>query len=256
MYKTPMEITSPHNPKYRRWLSLLEAKGIRKEARALVSGTKLVQELCAQRPGDVEEIVLPPKAEPFDYRFKHTRLTASLFKALDVIGTKSPLAVMRAPDLDEWQDNEAPRGLELILALSDPSNLGACLRSAEAFGARRVILTRECSSPYLPKALRASSGSALRLNLAAGPALADIRCAGAFALDMDGEDLSSLKFPVNLYLILGEEGQGLPQELSARRIRIPMRPPVESLNAAVAASLALFHYSARGRAPGATIPED
>lgn len=238
------EITSPHNPKYRRWLSLLESRGIREHARALVSGSKLVPELCHQRPADVEEIVLPPKAEPFDYRFKHTRLPAPLFKALDVIGTRAPLAIMRAPNLDEWNPNDAPEGLELILALSDPNNLGACLRSAEAFGARRVILTRECASPFLPKAIRASSGSSLRLRcLVSGP-LAEVRARHAFGLDMHGANVIGFEFPKDMFLILGEEGQGLPEIPALTRLSIPMQAPVESLNATVAASVAMFSYRA------------
>ena len=236
------EITSPHNPKYRRWLSLLESKGIRKEARALVSGVKLVEELCRQRPDDVEEIVLPPKAEPFDYQHRHTRLSAPLFRDLDVIGTRAPLAILRAPDLDEWHATEQPRGLELVLALGDPANLGACLRSAEAFGATRVILTEECASPYLPKALRASSGSAFRLKMVRAGRLADLRVPGAVGLDMDGTDLLGFEFAKDVYLVLGEEGQGLPPGLLTHRVRIPMRAPVESLNATVAASVAMFRY--------------
>lgn len=236
------EITSPHNPKYRRWMSLLEAKGIRKEARALVSGVKLVEELCRQRPDDVEEIILPPKAEPFDYQHRHTRLPAALYRALDVIGTRAPLAVMRAPDLDEWHSTERPRGLEVVLALGDPANLGACLRSAEAFGARRVILTEECASPYLPKALRASSGSSLRMKMVRAGRLADLRPEPAVGLDMEGTSLLEFGFPEDVYLVLGEEGQGLPRELLTHRVKIPMRAPVESLNATVAASVAMFRY--------------
>ncbi|MBX3022445.1 MAG: RNA methyltransferase [Bdellovibrionales bacterium] len=237
------EISSPHNPKYRRWMSLHESKGIAKEQRTLICGSKLVQELCVQRPDDVEEIILPPKVDPLDYRFHHTRLTAPLFKALDLIGTKGPLAVMRTPHFVDWTGTENPRGLELILALSDPNNLGACLRSAEAFGAQRVILTEECASPFLPKAVRASSGSALRLKLARTGPLKSLSCPSAVGLDMDGQSLFDFSWPENLYLILGEEGQGLPAAIVQHKIKIPMRPPVESLNATVAAAVAMFSYS-------------
>lgn len=236
------EITSSHNPKLRRWLSLHESKGIHKEQRALVSGFKLVKELCAQRPKDVEEIILPPKTEPFDFQFKHTRLSAPLFRELDVIGTKAPLAIFRIPQIEDWISSEKPRGLELVLALSDPNNLGACLRSAEAFGAKKIILTQESASPFLPKALRASQGSAFRLKLAHAGALKDVRCTPSVGLDMNGESLYKFKWPKDLFLILGEEGQGLPPDLVQSTIQIPMQAPVESLNATVAIAVAMFSY--------------
>jgi TrmH family RNA methyltransferase len=95
----------------------------------------------------------------------------------------------------------------------------------------------------LPKALRASAGSAFRIPLAAGPKLSEIEIEDAVGLDMEGEDLGRYQFAKNSYLILGEEGQGLPPNLKLKRVRIPMAPGIESLNATVAASLALFSYA-------------
>jgi TrmH family RNA methyltransferase len=131
--------------------------------------------------------------------------------------------------------------LELIVGLGDPANLGALLRSAEALGASRVVLTRECASPYLPKSLKASANSAFRMRLALGPSLREFKLNTAFGLDMDGEDLAKFKWPKDAYLVLGEEGQGLP-ELNLKKLKIPMLGSVESLNATVAAAIALFTY--------------
>ena len=97
------EIASAQNPKYRRWLSLLEAKGIKKEGLALISGDKLVREWIAQSRDSIEDLLLPPKAEALDVDLpRQTRLTAPLFKMLDVIGTGTPLAVVRIPQLEVW----------------------------------------------------------------------------------------------------------------------------------------------------------
>jgi TrmH family RNA methyltransferase len=237
------ELSSAQNAKYKRWLSLLESRGIKKEQRALVSGSKILNEVIVQQPQLIEEILLPPKVEPLAVAFPQTRLSSPLFRDLDVIRTKSPLAVLRTPEIKPWTPREKPEGLELIVALSDPSNLGSCLRSAEAFGATRVILAQECASPYLPKALRASSGSALRLKLNSSGPLADLPALqNAVGLDMKGRDLKDFEWPKDVYLFLGEEGQGLPEALKLQAISIPMRAPVESLNATVAAALALFSY--------------
>ena len=240
------EISSAQNPKFKTWLSLLESKGIRAERLALVSGSKVIEELLKQRPKDVEELLLPPKSDwTPPAKVRCTRLSSDLFKKLDVIGTRAPLAVVCAPDLEAWTPTK-PQGLELVLALSDPSNLGACLRSAEAFGVSRVILTKECSSPFLPKCIRASSGSVFRVQMMTCGDLADFRANGAdiVGLDMHGENLFGFAWPENLYLLLGEEGRGLPNGLCSKTLKIPMQAPVESLNATVAASVALAQFQA------------
>ncbi len=236
-----LHITSPHNSKFRRWQSLLESKGIKKEGLCLVSGEKMVRELFAQQPDLIQEFILPPKID-WDFAIpKSYRLTSPMFKSLDVLGTHSPLAVVRLPNPVEW-DVDPPKGLELIIALQDPANLGALLRSADAFGVRRVILTKESASPYLPKALKAASLSTFRLDIRFTGSIHELKVQDAFALDMEGETLSTFEWPKNAYLILGEEGQGIPQQLQIKRLRIPMTAKVESLNATVAASIALHSY--------------
>jgi TrmH family RNA methyltransferase len=236
------EISSGQNPKYKRWLSLTESKGIKKENLALVSGEKLVREYLREQPSNVEDILLPPKSkEEFPSNFRQTRLSSPLFKALDVLGTHSSLLVVRLTEIPVWQ-NEPPRGLELIVALGDPSNLGALLRSAEAFGVSRVVLTKECASPFLPKALKAASNAAFRVPLfSANGSLSDLKIENAVGLDMAGEDLNRFHWPKDCYLVLGEEGQGLPP-ITFTKIRIPMSGKIESLNATVAASLAMYSY--------------
>ncbi len=240
------EISSAQNPKYRRWLSLLESKGIRKENLCLVSGEKLVDEILRQNLAAVDSILLPPKCKvSFPSGPQLVQLSTPLFQALDAVGTKRPLAVVRTPQVEKWNPQDPPSGLELILALGDPANLGAVLRSAEAFGVSRVIMTKECSSPFLPKAIKAGSLAPLRLRLARAGSIAELNLENSFALDMSGEDIQNFAWPRHLYLVIGEEGRGIPENLQVQRLRIPMQPAVESLNATVAASIALFSYSCR-----------
>ena len=238
---TVQEINSRQNARFKEWVSLLDAKGVKKSGLCLVSGPKVIQEILRDQPERGVEILLPPKTQSPHPGLPAFALESALFRELDVIGTKSPLLVCKTPALETWKPL-APKGLEVIAALSDPNNLGALLRSAEAFGARRVILTRECSSPFLPRALRAAAGSTFRIPLASGPALAEIDVPAAVGLDLTGEDISTFQFSQDVYLVLGEEGQGLPKDLNLTRLSIPMSSTVESLNATVAASIALFSY--------------
>lgn len=236
-------IESRSNAKFKAWCTLLEGRGIKKAGRALISGRKLVDEFLARTPELAEDLLIPPKGDelvpPSGVRVHH--LSSPLFRELDVMGTATPLLVVRTEPLADWQAEPA-RGLQLIVALSDPGNLGALLRSAEAFSVSRVILTEEACSPFLPKSIRASGGASLRLKLARTGPLSKLQLADAYALDMGGEDLSRFTWPKDLYLLLGEEGRGVPETLALRRLSIPMGGQTESLNATTAAAIAMFSY--------------
>lgn len=241
-------ITSADNSHFRRWLKLLDGRGVHAEGLALASGPKLVREIVRHRPETLDAVLVGPDHPAPESQIPGFRLAGPLFNRLDVLGTHSPLAVVRVPEPTAWDPAEPPRGLEVILALSDPSNLGACLRSAEAFGARRAVLAEECASPYLPRAIRASAGSSLRLPLARAGALAEIRSGPIVGLDLKGVNIAEWRWPVNTYLVVGQEGKGLPQGLCTSLVNIPMAADVESLNATVAASIAMFTYSLANRA--------
>jgi TrmH family RNA methyltransferase len=144
--------------------------------------------------------------------------------------------------------------------LQDPGNLGALARVAEAAGAAGLALSPGCAHPNHPRALRASAGSLLRFPVAVGAAaealdqhLSSPRPPQWIALvPRDGEDLYHAGLAGTLVLAVGAEGPGLSPALLARatlRLTIPMEPPVESLNATVAAALVLFEARRRAHTP-------
>lgn len=233
-------IASRYNSQFKELKTLLESKGARKAGKVLVSGRKIVPELL----GKAITVVAEDGAWPDDLTQpnKVLWLERSLFKDLDIFGTHYPLAVCELPQMKTWSPEEAPEGLELILSLQDPANLGAVLRSADAFKIARVILLKECAFPFHPKAIRASSGSSFRVNLLEGPSQKDFNCENLFALDMHGESLTDFTWPKDGRLLIGEEGQGVPPHIDAKKLSIPMREGLDSLNAAIAASIALFSY--------------
>jgi len=171
--------------------------------------------------------------------------------------TPQPIAALVEPPDWTWahllggQRNAAP--LILILdGLQDPGNLGTILRSAEAFGADGVIALPGTVSAWNPKTVRASAGSVFRLPLLAVSAqecFARLLEAGVkiWATTMRGAqpaDLVDLAGPVAL--LIGNEGNGVSDHLAAKasgRLTIPCPGPVESLNAAVAASVLLYEAS-------------
>jgi TrmH family RNA methyltransferase len=107
-------------------------------------------------------------------------------------------------------------------------------------------LLKECATPFHPKAVRAASASTMLTPLAKGPSIRELENVKGpvLALDMQGTDIAKFKWPTNARLLIGEEGQGVPTSKSFTYLSIPMAKDVESLNATVAASVALYSYSA------------
>lgn len=148
-------------------------------------------------------------------------------------------------------------GVVLVLAdLSDPGNTGTLLRTADAFGCRGAIVGTAGADPYQPKVVRAAMGAIFRLPIAvAEPSgVAEAARSGGFelaGLSADGVPFGASPLPSRLAISVGNERHGLGrwEALLDRRLAIPMRGPAESLNAAVAGSIALYE-AAKGTAFG------
>lgn len=233
-------IGSASNALFKMWKSLLASKGIREEGLFLLSGEKLVREFLENPSFEISAELVPAGGEPLTRAA--FELATPLFKEIDVVGTGSNILVLKAPALEHFDLEKRPQGLELVVPVGDPLNLGAIARSALAFGASRLLLTEEAANPFLPKAIKASAGALLRLPIARIGKLRDYDAAGpSFALDLNGRDITTFEWPKNLRLLVGEEGPGLGSLAGVETLSIPTGP-VESLNAAVAASLALDSY--------------
>ena len=158
------------------------------------------------------------------------------------------LALVRPP---QWTVEQLFRGHSLTVVLDglqDPGNAGTILRAAEAFGATGVAFLKGTVSPYNPKCLRASAGSIFRVPLV--PALdqhlllaaAEQRHIELFALMPKGSlELGEANLSRKCAVIVGSEGRGVSERLRAKAVdvRIPT-VGVESLNAALAAGIALY----------------
>ncbi|MFN7729408.1 MAG: TrmH family RNA methyltransferase [Bdellovibrio sp.] len=238
-----INISSSVNPQVRVWKSLSTSKGIRKEGLFILSGEKLIREFSRSRRVDVVAEIINQDLEPITQAPTCFMLTKELFNDVDELGTHFNLLVCKAPEMEPWDSHSSAAGLEVFCPLGDPKNLGALLRSAEAFGASKVVLLEEAAHPFLPAAIKASAGSSLNVKLQRGPALRSLE--GEFyALELEGTPLPLLKWPAHVRILVGEEGPGLKAlgpNAKIRQISIPTRG-VESLNATVAASITMFHY--------------
>ncbi len=176
-------------------------------------------------------------------------LAARAFESLATTeSTQGILALLRRR---EWSFEEliAGRALTVILdAIQDPGNAGTIARSAEAFGATGIILTQGCARVSNGKVLRAAAGSLFRIPyleaVTRSKVVELVECAGLPVYALAGESkrsLTSCDLRGNCALLIGNEGAGLSEELLTlgEMVRIPT-VTVESLNAGVACSIALF----------------
>ncbi len=134
--------------------------------------------------------------------------------------------------------------------VNNPSNAGAMLRVAEAAGATAAVATAGSTDLFSPKSLRGSMGSAFRLPLWTGAAYEEVLawCAarGVRAVSTAAaapRTHTELDWTTPRAVLMGPEAGGLTAEetrAADERVRIPMRPPVESLNVAVALGVILY----------------
>jgi tRNA G18 (ribose-2'-O)-methylase SpoU len=239
-----VELSDPAARRRRERDELFVAEGVTAIERLLASGHH------------VRSVLVTPKA--------HARL-ASALDGLDApvyvaepavlhatVGFSLHRGAVAAADrrpLPELADVLRPaRRVAVLEGLNDPENLGAVARSARALGIDAFVLDPTCIDPYYRRTVRVSMGEVLFLPTARArhwPAdLERVRAAGfelwALSPDLGGEDIWSLAVPDRVAVLLGAEGPGLsPAALAAadRRVRIPIRPGVDSLNVGHAAAV-------------------
>lgn len=244
-------IHSDQNPSYKVWRSLLTGRGIRKRGKALIGGKKNCLEVVHDFGDRIAACLLPETEEPAPEGLSAIapvyRLAPKLFRALDPGEAGPPILVVRVPEMPVWNPKSADAvdGCTLFIPFQDPVNVGAVLRSAAGFGVHRAVLLKESAHPFHPRSVQAGGSALFRVPLMRGPALSkletgDLPC---FALDMGGEPLRSFRFPDHFALVPGLEGTGMPSmSAPAQPIHIPMAPGVDSLNAAIATAIALYHW--------------
>jgi len=233
-------------------------------------GARLVDEALSSLIG-IEAIVYTAEFANSDRgrlllgRVAHSQVRGALVPEpvfRSVCDTESPQGILALAVAPKWEPEDLFRKpLPFVLALDglqDPGNVGTIVRAAEAAGAAGIMTTPGTAEPFSPKALRASMGSAFRLpivrRLAIGEGAKAARAAGcsilaAIAAGERAYHESDWRRPV--LAIIGNEGAGLSPgtlALADETVSIPIEPTVESLNAAVAATVLLFEAARQRRA--------
>jgi 23S rRNA (guanosine2251-2'-O)-methyltransferase len=145
---------------------------------------------------------------------------------------------------------QEPPFVLLLDTLQDPQNLGTLLRTAEAVGVHGVVIPLARTAQVTPAVVNASSGASEHLLIAQSnlsQAISTLKEEGLWIVGLEGSsdasNPSQIRLDGSLGLVVGSEGQGmrrLVRESCDLLLQLPMRGKIESLNAAVAGSIALY----------------
>jgi 23S rRNA (guanosine2251-2'-O)-methyltransferase len=174
------------------------------------------------------------------------------------IALKVPPYEYTDPDdlLEAARDSGEPPLIVALDAVTDPRNLGAVVRSAGAFGVHGVVVQERRAAGMTASAWKTSAGAAARIPVARATNLTrqlkDYQAAGLMVAGLDAEgsvDIAELELASDpLVLVVGSEDRGLSRlvrETCDVLVRIPMAAATESLNAGVAAGIALYEVDRR-----------
>jgi len=235
-----MIITSKANPFIKKIVSLSDKKFRKQFVEYLIEGVKPVNE-CREAGFDITCVVC---TENLSGNYPEAVVVSEdLFARIS--SEKSPqgvLACVKLPDVGV----KPPHGCCLLLdKLQDPGNLGTIIRTANAAGYEDIYLVN-CADAFSPKSVRASMGGIFYVNIHEGSyddVLGALKGIPLISADMDGENVFEFSSPDKFCLCIGNEGNGLSEEVKSRSdytVKIPMRTTCESLNAGVSAAIAMY----------------
>jgi TrmH family RNA methyltransferase len=257
------QISSPTNSMlkvYRRAL----ARGTTREGWLAVEGPFLVEEALAAAPAVRTHSVLMAESgwlrfarlvEQLPAEAEAVQVPDRLFE--QVAQTQSPQGIAALVELPAHNLDTILAGQNLLLLVAcevqDPGNLGTLMRSAAAFGASALLTLQETVCPFNPKVVRSSAGAIFRLPVLAGFAAKELlhrlRAARVRIIAADRHS-SSLLYQADLRgslaILVGREASGLPPEIAREAsllVSIPIRPGMDSVNVATAASVFLYEVA-------------
>ena len=266
-------ISSRSNPFVQKYAKLSDKKYRESEKLFLLEGAKLFGEAVEHEIGIEAVLILEGKNGDITARtlqkcrsmpvYADTLCLCLSESAFSKISTeKSPdgvICVVKHLDnfhfLNKIERNHAEMYAEekimLLCGVRDPGNMGTIARSAAAFGFDRLIVSADVADPYSSRAMRAAMGAFFKLQVDFVSDFASVptalRAAGrrVFCAELreGAVSLDALEVQTTDCFMIGNEGHGIPKEISAictGSVYIPLAPNSESLNAAIAASILAF----------------
>ncbi len=239
------KIESLQHPIVKHLVKLRENRAWREETkRVLIFGKKMVREVAQIAP--IHTLLVSSDDLVEDWKSDTLyRTSSSVMKK--ITGMSAPEGIAAEVSLPPSQDLSCKNYLLVLDRIADPGNMGTLLRSALALGWEGALLLEGCVDPFHEKALRASMGASFFLPLCffSEQDLADLLAKKGFhgyLADLQGEAVSDLSFTAPLLLILSSEAHGPSAfaEKLCRKVCIPMKKNVDSLNVSVAGGILMY----------------
>ncbi len=252
-------ITSASNSKVKELIKLREKAAYRRECGLyIIEGGKMVGEI----PKEMLHSIYMSET------YASREQTSSSWDGIDtevlsdqvfsrVSDTVTPQGIMALVRRPKTELSELAKGGLILVAegIQDPGNMGTIIRTAEACGADGILCDNATADCYSPKVVRSTMGAILRVPVAytggLGEAAEALKSRGytTYAAHLQASvDYREAAFEPASAIMIGNESKGLSAELTEmadRRVIIPMKGKIESLNAAVAASLLMFEWVRR-----------
>lgn len=248
----------------KQFASLKQKKYREEYGKYLIEGFHLIEE-CLKSTHELEYIILRSDVDLQGYPAILGKLAANktiveplpekqFNKLTDTESSQGIVGVVKHPK--PFSDNEHG-GLVIALdRVSDPGNLGTIIRTAWWFGVKTILLSKECADPYNPKVIRSTQGGIFHLNIQEDTELVNefkkIVSKGytVYLFTLDAENaLSQLSEPGKLnksLLVFGSEAHGISKDIidqGYEKVKVEGKSDCESLNVAVTAGIALYHFS-------------
>lgn len=252
-------ITSKDNPVIKLYQKLSSSKKERLQYGLFVlEGLRIVEDAVRENSGLTHLIMTNQAYEKFgrglfqaDLRDTKTLVISNELgnKIASTGTTQGIFAICRIPV--ERKPVFCENGRYVVLfGLQDPGNVGMIIRTADALGIDGIILSGSCDL-YSPKVIRSTMGSVFRTNIIiendADKLFSMLSENGVYTsaavIDKDAHDITGCSFEGRQAVLIGNEGNGLPEEISLRcdrRVIIPMNGNINSLNAAMAAGILMW----------------
>ncbi len=253
-------IESGTNAQYKKIQKLMkQSRARRQEGVFVVEGWKMVKEALERRLvlhlyiSEREEKRYREEIAPLCGRDVLTDwMRDSLFEQLsDTVSPQGILGIVKMPAYEREKIVNASEVRLLCLEnIQDPGNLGTMFRTAEGAGMTGVLLNKGCVDLFNPKVVRSTMGALFRMPFyQCNDLKKEMRCLQAagirfYAAHLQGmEDYTEKEYKNNLGILIGNEANGLSEEVSGQAdclVKIPMEGELESLNAAVSAALLMY----------------
>lgn len=256
-------ITSTSNPQVKRLLQLQKkSKARNAENVFVVEGLRMFSEVPEKEVEKVyisESLYNRKKQDLNLQNFPYEILSDNVFS--HVSDTKTPQGILcvvrqRHYEWKELLEKENPHFV-LLENLQDPGNVGTIIRTAEAAGVDGVLMSKDTVDIYNPKTIRSTMGSIYRMPCVYVDDLQIVieemkrNNIVSFAAHLDGaHTYDKENYQEGTAILIGNEGNGLSDELAKKAdilVKIPMCGEVESLNAAIAATVLMFEVSRQRR---------